>query len=157
MAKKEEKGLDFDDVVKSAKKFVKAGKLDDLAEAWVENKENADNPNALVNLLGQVGEFIKENDIEDKLEDLLTEDKTTKKKSTTTKKKTSTSKKTTSTKKSTTSKKTDAKKSSSSTKKKNTEKKTSSAKKTTKKSTSAKKTTSTAKKTASKKTTKKSS
>lgn len=147
MAKKEELGLDFDDVVKSAKKFVKAGKLDDLAEAWVENKENADNPNALVNLLGQVGEFIKENDIEDKLEDLLTEEKTTKKKSTTTKKKTSTSKKTTSTKKSTTSKKTDAKKSSSSTKKKNTEKKTS----------SAKKTTSTAKKTTSKKTTKKSS
>lgn len=137
MAKKEELNIDLDDVVKSAKKFVKAGKLDDLAEAWIDNKEKAEKPNQLVNLLGQVGEFIKENDIEDKLEDLLTEETSTKKKTTT--------------KKKSTSKKSTTKKSTSSTKKTTTKKKSTSTKKTTTKKTTAKKSTT------KKKTTKKSS
>ena len=105
MAEKKETLIEMDDVLKAAKKFVKQGKLDDLADAWVENNEKAEKPNKLTNLLGQVGQFIKENDVEDKLEDLLNEGtKTTKKKASTTKKKTSTTKKKT-TKKSTTTKK----------------------------------------------------
>ena len=143
MANKKESGIDMDDVLKAAKKFVKQGKLDELAEAWVENNEKAENPNQLTNLLSQVGQFIKDNDVEDKLEDLLNEGtKTTKK---------STAKKSTSTKKSSTSKKSTAKKST--TKKSTTKKSTSTKKSTTKKSTSTKKA-STTKKTS---TTKKSS
>ena len=129
MANKKESGIDMDDVLKAAKKFVKQGKLDELAEAWVENNEKAENPNQLTNLLSQVGQFIKENDVEDKLEDLLNEGtKTTKK---------STAKKSTSTKKSSTTKKSTAKKST--TKKSTTKKSTSTKKSTTKKSTSTKK------------------
>ena len=143
MANKKESGIDMDDVLKAAKKFVKQGKLDELAEAWVENNEKAENPNQLTNLLSQVGQFIKDNDVEDKLEDLLNEGtKTTKK---------STAKKSTSTKKSSTTKKSTAKKST--TKKSTTKKSTSTKKSTTKKSTSTKKA-STTKKTS---TTKKSS
>ena len=143
MANKKESGIDMDDVLKAAKKFVKQGKLDELAEAWVENNEKAENPNQLTNLLSQVGQFIKDNDVEDKLEDLLNEGtKTTKK---------STAKKSTNTKKSSTSKKSTAKKST--TKKSTTKKSTSTKKSTTKKSTSTKKA-STTKKTS---TTKKSS
>ena len=143
MANKKETGLEMDDVLKAAKKFVKQGKLDELAEAWVENNEKAENPNQLTNLLSQVGQFIKDNDVEDKLEDLLNEGtKTTKK---------STAKKSTNTKKSSTSKKSTAKKST--TKKSMTKKSTSTKKSTTKKSTSTKKA-STTKKTS---TTKKSS
>ena len=143
MANKKESGIDMDDVLKAAKKFVKQGKLDELAEAWVENNEKAENPNQLTNLLSQVGQFIKDNDVEDKLEDLLNEGtKTTKK---------STAKKSTSTKKSSTTKKSTTKKTAA---KKSTTKKTTSTKKsTTKKSTSTKKD-STTKKTS---TTKKSS
>ncbi|MBR5206987.1 MAG: hypothetical protein IKV65_00645 [Erysipelotrichaceae bacterium] len=143
MANKKESGIDMDDVLKAAKKFVKQGKLDELAEAWVENNEKAENPNQLTNLLSQVGQFIKDNDVEDKLEDLLNEGtKTTKK---------STAKKSTSTKKSSTTKKSTTKKTAA---KKSTTKKTTSTKKsTTKKSTSTKKA-STTKKTS---TTKKSS
>ena len=129
MANKKESGIDMDDVLKAAKKFVKQGKLDELAEAWVENNEKAENPNQLTNLLSQVGQFIKDNDVEDKLEDLLNEGtKTTKK---------STAKKSTSTKKSSTTKKSTAKKST--TKKSTTKKSTSTKKSTTKKSTSTKK------------------
>ncbi len=143
MANKKETGLEMDDVLKAAKKFVKQGKLDELAEAWVENNEKAENPNQLTNLLSQVGQFIKDNDVEDKLEDLLNEGtKSTKK---------STAKKSTSTKKSSTTKKSTAKKST--TKKSTTKKSTSTKKSTTKKSTSTKKA-STTKKTS---TTKKSS
>lgn len=146
MANKKESGIDMDDVLKAAKKFVKQGKLDELAEAWVENNEKAENPNQLTNLLSQVGQFIKDNDVEDKLEDLLNEGtKTTKK---------STSKKSTSTKKSSTSKKSTAKKST--TKKSTTEKSTSTKKSTTKKSTSTKKTSTTKKSSTKKSTTKKS-
>ncbi|MBR5290686.1 MAG: hypothetical protein IKU28_06815 [Erysipelotrichaceae bacterium] len=146
MANKKESGIDMDDVLKAAKKFVKQGKLDELAEAWVENNEKAENPNQLTNLLSQVGQFIKDNDVEDKLEDLLNEGtKTTKK---------STSKKSTSTKKSSTSKKTTAKKST--TKKSTTKKSTSTKKSTTKKSTSTKKTATTKKSSTKKSTTKKS-
>ena len=135
MANKKESGIDMDDVLKAAKKFVKQGKLDELAEAWVENNEKAENPNQLTNLLSQVGQFIKDNDVEDKLEDLLNEGtKTTKK---------STSKKSTSTKKSSTSKKSTAKKSTTK-------------KSTTKKSTSTKKTSTTKKSSTKKSTTKKS-
>lgn len=127
MANKKETGIEMDDVLKAAKKFVKQGKLDELADAWVENKEQAENPNQLIDLLAGVGTFIKENDIEDKLEDFLTENtKSTTKKKTSSKK--STSKKSTSTKKKTTAKK------STSTKKKTAAKKTST-KKTTKKKT----------------------
>ena len=117
MAEKKETLIEMDDVLKAAKKFVKQGKLDDLADAWVENNEKAEKPNKLTNLLGQVGQFIKENDVEDKLEDLLNEGtKTAKKKTSTTKKKTTkksttTKKKTSSTKKSSTKKSTTAKKS----------------------------------------------
>ena len=143
MANKKESGIDMDDVLKAAKKFVKQGKLDELAEAWVENNEKAENPNQLTNLLSQVGQFIKDNDVEDKLEDLLNEGTKTTKKSTT--------KKSTNTKKSSTSKKSTAKKST--TKKSTTKKSTSTKKSTTKKSTSTKKA-STTKKTS---TTKKSS
>ena len=129
MASKKETGIEMDDVLKAAKKFVKQGKLDELAEAWVENNEKAENPNQLTNLLSQVGQFIKDNDVEDKLEDLLNEGtKTTKK---------STAKKSTSTKKSTTKKST--------TKKSTTKKSTSTKKSTTKKSTSTKKTSTTKK------------
>lgn len=134
MAEKKETLIEVDEVVKAAKKFVKQGKLDELADTWVENREKAEEPNQLVNLLGQVGQFIKENDIEEKLEDLLSEGdskKTTKKKSTT--KKSTSAKKTT---KKTATKKTTAKttkKSSSSSSKKSVSKKTTSAKKTTKK------------------------
>ena len=147
MANKKESGIDMDDVLKAAKKFVKQGKLDELAEAWVENNEKADNPNQLTNLLSQVGQFIKDNDVEDKLEDLLNEGTKTTKKSTT--KKSSTSKKSTAkkstTKKSTTKKSTSTKKSttkkSTSTKKASTTKKTSTTKKSsTKKSTTKKST-----------------
>ncbi len=146
MANKKESGIDMDDVLKAAKKFVKQGKLDELAEAWVENNEKAENPNQLTNLLSQVGQFIKDNDVEDKLEDLLNEGtKTTKQ---------STSKKSTSTKKSSTSKKSTAKKST--TKKSTTEKSTSTKKSTTKKSTSTKKTSTTKKSSTKKSTTKKS-
>ncbi len=146
MANKKESGIDMDDVLKAAKKFVKQGKLDELAEAWVENNEKAENPNQLTNLLSQVGQFIKDNDVEDKLEDLLNEGtKTTKK---------STSKKSTSTKKSSTSKKSTAKKST--TKKSTTKKSTSTKKSTTKKSTSTKKTSTTKKSSTKKSTTKKS-
>ena len=143
MANKKETGIEMDDVLKAAKKFVKQGKLDELAEAWVENNEKAENPNQLTNLLSQVGQFIKDNDVEDKLEDLLNEGtKTTKK---------STAKKSTSTKKSSTTKKSTTKKTAA---KKSTTKKTTATKKsTTKKSTSTKKA-STTKKTS---TTKKSS
>ncbi len=141
MASKKETGIEMDDVLKAAKKFVKQGKLDELADAWVENKEQAENPNQLIDLLAGVGTFIKENDIEDKLEDFLTENtKSAAKKKTTTKKSTSsTKKKTTSAKKSTSS----AKKT---TKKKTSEKKTTAAKKT-----ASKKKTTTAKKTSTKK------
>lgn len=117
MAEKKETLIEMDDVLKAAKKFVKQGKLDDLADAWVENNEKAEKPNKLTNLLGQVGQFIKENDVEDKLEDLLNEGtKTTKKKTSTAKKKTTkksttTKKKTSSTKKPSTKKSTTAKKS----------------------------------------------
>ena len=93
---------------------MKQGKLDDLADAWVENSEKAEEPNKLTNLLGQVGQFIKENDVEDKLEDLLNEGTKTTKKSATKKSSTSkksTAKKSTSTKKSSTSKKSTAQKS----------------------------------------------
>ena len=146
MANKKESGIEMDDVLKAAKKFVKQGKLDELAEAWVENNEKAENPNQLTNLLSQVGQFIKDNDVEDKLEDLLNEGtKTTKK---------STSKKSTSTKKSSTSKKSTAKKST--TKKSTTKKSTSTKKSTTKKSTSTKKTSTTKKSSTKKSTTKKS-
>lgn len=127
---KKDTSLDMEDVLKAAKKFVKAGKLDELAEAWVENAEKAEEPSKLTNLLSEVGTFIKENDVEDKLEDFLTE--STK----------STTKKTSSTKKSTSSKKTSS------------TKKTSSAKKT---SSSTKKSASTAKKSSSKTSSKKSS
>ena len=90
MASKKETGIEMDDVLKAAKKFVKQGKLDELADAWVENKEQAENPNQLIDLLAGVGAFIKENDIEDKLEDFLTENtKSTTKKKTSTKKSTS--------------------------------------------------------------------
>ena len=142
MANKKESGIDMDDVLKAAKKFVKQGKLDELAEAWVENNEKAENPNQLTNLLSQVGQFIKDNDVEDKLEDLLNEGtkttkKSTAKKSTSTKKsstsKKSTTKKSTSTKKSTTKKSTSTKKAST-TKKTSTTKKSSTKKSTTKKS-----------------------
>ena len=127
MASKKETGIEMDDVLKAAKKFVKQGKLDELADAWVENKEQAENPNQLIDLLAGVGAFIKENDIEDKLEDFLTENtKSTTKKKTSTKK--STSKKSTSTKKKTTAKK------STSTKKKTAAKKTSTKKTAKKKS-----------------------
>ena len=143
MANKKESGIDMDDVLKAAKKFVKQGKLDELAEAWVENNEKAENPNQLTNLLSQVGQFIKDNDVEDKLEDLLNEGTKTTKKSTT--------KKSTNTKKSSTSKKSTSKKST--TKTSTTKKSTSTKKSTTKKSTSTKKA-STTKKTS---TTKKSS
>lgn len=146
MANKKETGIEIDDVLKAAKKFVKEGKLDELAEAWVENNEKAENPNQLTNLLSQVGQFIKDNDVEDKLEDLLNEGTKTKKKSTAKK---STAKKSTSTKKSSTAKKT--------TTKKNTTKKSASTKKSTaKKSTSTKKTSSTKKSSTKKSTTKKS-
>lgn len=146
MANKKETGIEMDDVLKAAKKFVKEGKLDELAEAWVENNEKAENPNQLTNLLSQVGQFIKDNDVEDKLEDLLNEGTKTKKKSTAKK---STAKKSTSTKKSSTAKKT--------TTKKNTTKKSASTKKSTaKKSTSTKKTSSTKKSSTKKSTTKKS-
>ena len=146
MANKKESGIDMDDVLKAAKKFVKQGKLDELAEAWVENNEKAENPNQLTNLLSQVGQFIKDNDVEDKLEDLLSEGtKTTKK---------STAKKSTNTKKSSTSKKSTAKKST--TKKSMTKKSTSTKKSTTKKSTSTKKTSTTKKSSTKKSTTKKS-
>ena len=139
MAKKES-GIEMDDVLKAAKKFVKQGKLDELAEAWVENNEKAENPNQLTNLLSQVGQFIKDNDVEDKLEDLLNEGTKTTKKSTAKK---STAKKSTSTKKSSTTKKSTTKKSaakkstakkSASTKKTSTTKKSSTKKSTTKKS-----------------------
>lgn len=137
MATKKETGIEMDDVLKAAKKFVKAGKLDELADAWVENKEQAENPNQLIDLLANVGEFIKENDIEDKLEDFLEENtKTVSKKKTSTKKSTSSTKKK-STSKNTTAKKTTAKKSTSTKKKttaKSTAKKKTSTKKTTKKS-----------------------
>lgn len=127
MANKKETGIEMDDVLKAAKKFVKQGKLDELADAWVENKEQAENPNQLIDLLAGVGTFIKENDIEDKLEDFLTENtKSTTKKKTSSKK--STSKKSTSTKKKTTAKK------STSTKKKTAAKKTSTKKTAKKKS-----------------------
>jgi hypothetical protein len=146
MANKKETGIEMDDVLKAAKKFVKEGKLDELAETWVENNEKAENPNQLTNLLSQVGQFIKDNDVEDKLEDLLNEGTKTKKKSTAKK---STAKKSTSTKKSSTAKKT--------TTKKNTTKKSASTKKSTaKKSTSTKKTSSTKKSSTKKSTTKKS-
>ena len=146
MANKKETGIEMDDVLKAAKKFVKEGKLDELAEAWVENNEKAENPNQLTNLLSQVGQFIKDNDVEDKLEDLLNEGTKTIKKSTAKK---STAKKSTSTKKSSTAKKT--------TTKKNTTKKSASTKKSTaKKSTSTKKTSSTKKSSTKKSTTKKS-
>ena len=146
MANKKESGIDMDDVLKAAKKFVKQGKLDELAEAWVENNEKAENPNQLTNLLSQVGQFIKDNDVEDKLEDLLNEGtKTTKK---------STAKKSTSTKKSSTTKKSTAKKST--TKKSTTKKSTSTKKSTAKKSTSTKKTSTTKKSSTKKSTTKKS-
>ena len=146
MANKKETGIEMDDVLKAAKKFVKEGKLDELAEAWVENNEKAENPNQLTNLLSQVGQFIKDNDVEDKLEDLLKEGTKTTKKSTAKK---STAKKSTSTKKSSTAKKT--------TTKKNTTKKSASTKKSTaKKSTSTKKTSSTKKSSTKKSTTKKS-
>ncbi len=156
MASKKETGLEMDDVLKAAKKFVKQGKLDELAEAWVENNENAENPNQLTNLLSQVGQFIKDNDVEDKLEDLLNEGAKTTKKSTT--------KKSTSTKKSSTSKKNTAKKSTtkksttkkSTTKKSTAKKSTSTKKSTTKKSTSTKKTSTTKKSSTKKSTTKKS-
>ena len=145
MASKKETGIEMDDVLKAAKKFVKQGKLDELAEAWVENNEKAENPNQLTNLLSQVGQFIKDNDVEDKLEDLLNEGtKTTKK---------STAKKSTSTKKSTTKKSTTKK---STTKKSTTKKSTSTKKSTTKKSTSTKKTSTTKKSSTKKSTTKKS-
>ena len=151
MANKKETGIEMDDVLKAAKKFVKEGKLDELAEAWVENNEKAENPNQLTNLLSQVGQFIKDNDVEDKLEDLLNEGTKTKKKSTAKK---STAKKSTSTKKSSTAKKSTAKKT---TTKKNTTKKSASTKKSTaKKSTSTKKTSSTKKSSTKKSTTKKS-
>ena len=88
MASKKDTTIEMDDVLKAAKKFVKQGKLDELADAWVENNEKAEQPNTLTNLLSQVGQFIKENDIEDKLEDLLNEGTTTK----TTTKKTTTKK-----------------------------------------------------------------
>ena len=140
MANKKESGIDMDDVLKAAKKFVKQGKLDELAEAWVENNEKADNPNQLTNLLSQVGQFIKDNDVEDKLEDLLNEGTKTTKKSTT--------------KKSSTSKKSTAKKST--TKKSTTKKSTSTKKSTTKKSTSTKKASTTKKSSTKKSTTKKS-
>ncbi len=130
MAKKKETAIEVDDVLKAAKKFVKQGKLDELAEAWVENKEQAEKPNQLVDLLANVGEFIKENDIEDKLEDFLEENTKTTKKKTTAKKKTTTKKAST---KKTTTKKTTAKKT--------TSKKTSTKKKTSSKKSSAKKTT----------------
>lgn len=146
MANKKESGIDMDDVLKAAKKFVKQGKLDELAEAWVENNEKAENPNQLTNLLSQVGQFIKDNDVEDKLEDLLNEGTKTTKKSTTKKSSTlkkstakksttkkSTTKKSTSTKKSTTKKSTSTKKAST-TKKTSTTKKSSTKKSTTKKS-----------------------
>ena len=108
MANKKETGIEIDDVLKAAKKFVKEGKLDELAEAWVENNEKAENPNQLTNLLSQVGQFIKDNDVEDKLEDLLNEGTKTKKKSTAKK---STAKKSTSTKKTSSTKKSSTKKS----------------------------------------------
>ena len=110
MANKKEAVIEMDDVLKAAKKFVKAGKLDELAEAWVENNEKAQDPNKLTNLLGQVGQFIKDNDVEDKLEDFLDENTKTNKKKTTTKK-TATKKKTSTTKKSSTKKATTTKKS----------------------------------------------
>ena len=157
MANKKESGIDMDDVLKAAKKFVKQGKLDELAEAWVENNEKAENPNQLTNLLSQVGQFIKDNDVEDKLEDLLNEGTKTTKKSTTKKSSTSkksTAKKSTSTKKSSTSKKSTTKKST--TKKSTTKKSTSTKKSTTKKSTSTKKTSTTKKSSTKKSTTKKS-
>ena len=145
MANKKESGIDMDDVLKAAKKFVKQGKLDELAEAWVENNEKAENPNQLTNLLSQVGQFIKDNDVEDKLEDLLNEGtKTTKK---------STSKKSASTKKSSTTKKSTTKKTAA---KKSTTKKTTATKKSTTKSSSAKKTSATKKSSTKKSTTKKS-
>ena len=140
MANKKESGIDMDDVLKAAKKFVKQGKLDELAEAWVENNEKAENPNQLTNLLSQVGQFIKDNDVEDKLEDLLNEGTKTTKKSTT--------------KKSSTLKKSTAKKST--TKKSTTKKSTSTKKSTTKKSTSTKKASTTKKSSTKKSTTKKS-
>ena len=134
MATKKEAGIELDDVVKATKKFLKQGKLDELADAWVENNEKAEQPNKLTNLLGQVGQFIKENDIEDKLEDMLNEGtKTTTKKSSSSTKKNSAKK---STSKKTTKKSTTTKKTSTSTKKADSAKKSSS----TKKSTSTKKT-----------------
>ena len=150
MAKKES-GIEMDDVLKAAKKFVKQGKLDELAEAWVKNNEKAENPNQLTNLLSQVGQFIKDNDVEDKLEDLLNEGTKTTKKST---EKKSTAKKSTSTKKSSTAKKSTAKKTT--TKKSTTKKSASTKKSTAKKSTSTKKTSSTKKSSTKKSTTKKS-
>ncbi|MBQ4342767.1 MAG: hypothetical protein IJC38_02650 [Erysipelotrichaceae bacterium] len=108
MASKKETGIEMEDVLKAAKKFAKAGKLDDLADAWIENRENAEKSNQIVEVLGQVGEFIKANDVEEKLEDFLEDSTKTTKKKSTTKKKTTSTKKKSSTKKTTT--KTTAKK-----------------------------------------------